>query len=141
VSDLTRKNQAGRRKKGDGKSKPTNKKWNVNNRFMGVLCRNSDTVTDPPRTELFWKQNLNLNKVEKVRFGDNKHVVTSKWKLAIGVNGWDDCSSGALPLSRGSHRNLSGGVSGLRISGKRRSGYREKVKLGLENQKGTSARV
>jgi hypothetical protein len=56
-------------------------------RFMSVLCRNSDTVADPPRTELFWKQNPNLNKMEEVRFGDNRHVVTSEWKLAIGSMG------------------------------------------------------
>jgi hypothetical protein len=44
-------------KGGDGKSKTTNKKRNVNDRFMGILCRNSDAVAKPPRAELFWKQN------------------------------------------------------------------------------------
>jgi hypothetical protein len=126
---------------GNGKSKPADEKWNVNDRFMSVLCRNSDTTADPPRTELFRKQNPNLNKMEKVRFGDDRHVATSEWKLAVGVDGQDDCSSGALPLSLGGHRNLSGGTSGLGISGKQRNGRREKVKLGLGNQKGTSARV
>jgi hypothetical protein len=85
---------------------------------MSVLCRNSDTAADPPRTELFWKKNPNLNKMEKVRFEDNRHVVTNKWKLAVGVDGRDDYSNGALPLPLGSHRNLLGGTSGLGILGK-----------------------
>jgi hypothetical protein len=85
---------------------------------MGILCWNSDPTADPPRTEFFWRQNPNLNKVEKVRFGDNRHVVTSKWKVAVGVDGRDDRSNGALPLPLGSHHNFSGGMSGLRILGK-----------------------
>jgi hypothetical protein len=122
VSDLTRKNQGGREKRGYGKSKPSDKKQNVNNRFMSVLCRNSDIAVDPPRKELLWKQNPTLNKMEKVIFGDNRHVVTSKWKLVVGVDGRDDCSNGALPLPLVSHHYLLGGMSGLRISGKQRSG-------------------
>ena len=128
-------------KGGDGKSKPVDGKWNINDRFMSVLCRNSDTVADPPRTELFWKQNPNLNKMEKVGFGDDRHVVTSKWKLAVGVDGWDDCSSSALPLPLGDHHDLSGETSRLGISGKQRNGRGEKEKLGLRNQKGTSVQV
>jgi hypothetical protein len=108
-------------KGGDGKSKPTDEKWNVNDRFMSVLCWNSDTVADPPRTEVLEKQNPNLNEMKKVGFGDDRHVVTSEWKLAVGVDGWDDCSSGALPLSLGGHRDLSGRASGLGISGKQKS--------------------
>jgi hypothetical protein len=127
-------------KGGDGKSKPADEKWNVNDRFMSVLCRNSDTAVDPPRTELLWKQNPNLNKMKKVRFGDDRHVVTSEGKLAVGVDGRDDCSSGALPFPLGGHRDLSGGTSELGISDKQRNDRREKAKLGLRNQKGTSTR-
>jgi hypothetical protein len=108
-------------KGGDGKSKPADEKWNVNDRFMSVLCRNSDTAADPPRTELLRKQNPNLNEMKKVGFGDDRHVVTSEWKLAVGVDGRDDCSGGALPLPLGGHRDLSGGMSRLRISGKQRN--------------------
>jgi hypothetical protein len=42
-------------KGGDGKSKTTNKKRNVNDRFMGILYRNGDAAANPPRAELFWK--------------------------------------------------------------------------------------
>jgi hypothetical protein len=62
-------------------------------------------------------------------------LVTSERKLAIRVDGRDDCSSGALPLPLGGHRDLSGGTSRLGISGKQRNGRREKVKLGLGNKK------
>jgi hypothetical protein len=34
---------------GDRKSMTTNKKRNVNDRFMGILCRNGDAATNPPR--------------------------------------------------------------------------------------------
>jgi hypothetical protein len=97
------------------------KKWDINNRFMGVLCRNSDRAADSPSTELFSRQNPNLNKVEKVIFGDNRHVVTSKWKMVVGVDGRDDRSNDVLSLPLGSHRNLSGRMSGLTILGKQRS--------------------
>jgi hypothetical protein len=105
-------------KGGDGKSKPADEKWNVNDRFMSVLYRNSDTTVDPPRTELLRKQNPNLNEMKKVRFRDDRHVVTSEWKLAVGVDGRDDCSVGALPLPLGGHRYLFGRTSRLGILGK-----------------------
>jgi hypothetical protein len=40
-------------KRRDGKSKSADEKWHVDNRFMGVLRRNSDPTPDPPRTEFF----------------------------------------------------------------------------------------
>jgi hypothetical protein len=66
------------KKGGDGKSKPTNKKRNVNDRFMGILCRNGDAAANPPRAELFWKQNPNFNKMKEVRFRNDRHMVTSE---------------------------------------------------------------
>jgi hypothetical protein len=94
------KNKEAAEKGGDGKSKP-NEKWNINGRFMSVLYRNSDTAADPPRAELLRKQNPNLNEMKKVRFRDDRHMVTSEGQLAVGVDGRDDCSSGALPLPLG----------------------------------------
>jgi hypothetical protein len=90
---------------------------------MGVLCQNSDPTIDPPRTEFLWRQNPSLNEVEKIKFKDNGRVITSKWKLAIEIDGRDDRSNDALPLSLGSHCNLSGRTSGLRNSRKQRSGW------------------
>jgi hypothetical protein len=121
----------------DGKSKSVDKKQDVNNRFMGVLYRNSDPAADPPRTEFFLWQNPNLNKMEKVRFGDNRHVTNSKWKLAVGVDGRNNRSNGALPLPLGRHWRDERAPN-FREAEER---LNEKVKLGLGNQKGTSARV
>ena len=55
-------------KGGDGKSKTANKKKNVNDIFMGILCRNGDAAANPPRAELFWKQNPNVNEMKEVGF-------------------------------------------------------------------------
>jgi hypothetical protein len=85
---------------------------------MRVFCWNSDTATDPPRAELLHKQNPNLNEMKKIGLRNDRHVITSEGKLAVGVDGRDDCSSGALPLPLGGHRDFfSGEVSGLRNSG------------------------
>jgi hypothetical protein len=39
----------------NGKSKAANKKGNVNDRFMGILCQNGDPAANSPREELFRK--------------------------------------------------------------------------------------
>jgi hypothetical protein len=66
-------------KGGDGKSKPTNKKRNVNDRFMGILYRNGDAAANPPRAKLFWKQNPNFNEMKEVEFRNDRHMVNSEW--------------------------------------------------------------
>jgi hypothetical protein len=40
-------------------------------------------------------------------------VVTSEWKLAVGINRWNDRNGDALSLPLGSYCNLSGRMSGL----------------------------
>jgi hypothetical protein len=55
-------------KGGDGKSKTANKKRNVNDRFMGILCQNGDAATNSPIAKLFWKKNPNVNKMKEVEF-------------------------------------------------------------------------
>jgi hypothetical protein len=81
---------------------------------MCVFCWNSDTTTDPPRAELLRKQNPNLNEMKKIGFRNDRHVIIGEGKLAIGVDGRDECSSGALPLPLGGHRDFfSIEVSGL----------------------------
>jgi hypothetical protein len=65
-------------KGGDGKSTPTNEKRNVNDRFMGILCWNGDTAANPPRAELFRKQNPNFSKMKEVGFRNDRHMVTSE---------------------------------------------------------------
>jgi hypothetical protein len=59
--------------------------------------------------------------MKKIRLRDNRHMITSKWKLAVGIDERDDHSNDAMPLLLGSHCNLSGGMSRLRNSEKQRS--------------------
>jgi hypothetical protein len=74
-------------KGGNRKSETTEKKRNVNHGFMGILCRNSDPVANPPRTELPRGKNPDGHEVEEVRLGDNRHMVTYERQLAVGVDG------------------------------------------------------
>jgi hypothetical protein len=52
----------------NGKSKAANKKRNVNDRFVGTLCRNGDPAENSVRAELFRKQNPNIDKMKEVGF-------------------------------------------------------------------------
>jgi hypothetical protein len=52
----------------NGKSKTTNKEGNINDRFVGILCRNGDPMANSPRAELFRKQNPNVDKMKEIRF-------------------------------------------------------------------------
>jgi hypothetical protein len=119
----------------DRKSKSTNEKRNINDRFMGILRRNGDTAANPPRVELFWKQNPNFNEMKEVGFINDRHMVTSEWKLAVGVDGRNDCSNGAMPLLLWRHRDLSGGASRIKISGKQRSGSKGKSEVRAQKSK------
>jgi hypothetical protein len=69
------------------KSETAEKKRNINHRFVGILCRDSDPVANPPRTELPRGKDPDGHEVEKVRLGDNRHMVTCERQLAVGVDG------------------------------------------------------
>jgi hypothetical protein len=73
--------------RGNWKSKATDEKMNVNDGFVGVFCRNSDPTADPPRTELLRRKNSDGYEMEKVRFRDNRHMVTCERQLTIGIDG------------------------------------------------------
>jgi hypothetical protein len=42
------------------------RKRNIDDRLMGIFCQNSDPTTNPPRAELFWRNNSNINKAEEI---------------------------------------------------------------------------
>jgi hypothetical protein len=48
------------------KSKAADEKRNVNNGFMGILCRDSNPTTDLPRAKLLQRKNSDRDKMEKV---------------------------------------------------------------------------
>jgi hypothetical protein len=58
-------------KRRNRKGKTTEKKRNIYDRFVGVLCWNSDPMTNPPRTELLRGKNPNGREVEKIRLRNN----------------------------------------------------------------------
>jgi hypothetical protein len=74
-------------KKRNGKSKAMEEKRNVDDGFVSVLCWNSDPTADPPGTELLRRKNPDRYKMEKVRFRDNRHMVTCERQLTVGVDG------------------------------------------------------
>ena len=88
-------------------------KRNIDDGLVGIFCRNSDPTANPPRTKFLRRKNSNIDKVEEIRFRDNRHVVTCKRQLAVGVDGRNDHCSRILVLPLGRHRNL---VSGLKES-------------------------
>jgi hypothetical protein len=110
----------------NGKSKVVDKKRNINNGLVGILCQDSNPTTNPLRTKLFWRKNSNIDKVEEIRFRNNRHMVTCKRQLAVGVDGRNDHRSRILVLPFGRHRNLVGGLKGSEIRGKQSSVWRQK---------------
>jgi hypothetical protein len=119
----------------NGKSKAANKKRDVNNELVGILCRDSNPTTNPPRTKLFRRKNSNIDKVEEIRLRNNRHMVSCKRQLAIGVERTNDHRSRILVLPLGHHRNLVGGLNGCKIKGKRGMFGGKNVRLGLRTQR------
>jgi hypothetical protein len=117
----------------NGKSKAADKKRNINNRLVGIFCRNSDPTTNPPRTKLFRRKNSNIDKVEEIRFRNNRHMVTCERQLAVGVDGRNDHRSKILVLPLGRHRNLVGGLKGSKIRGKQSNVWRQKGEVRAQN--------
>jgi hypothetical protein len=68
------------------KSETAEKKGNINHGFVGILCWNSDPIANPPRTELFRRKDLDRHEMEKVRLGNNGHMITCERQLAVGVD-------------------------------------------------------
>jgi hypothetical protein len=64
------------KERGNRKSKATDEKRNVNNGLVGILGRYSNPTTDPPKAKLLRGKNSDRDKREKVRLGNNKHMIT-----------------------------------------------------------------
>jgi hypothetical protein len=75
----------------NGKSKTVDKKRNVNDRFVGVFCRNNDPTTDPPGTELLRRKNSDGYEMKKVGFRNNRHMITCEGQLTVGIDGGNEC--------------------------------------------------
>jgi hypothetical protein len=103
-----------------------NKDRNLQNR-VGIQA-------NPPRAKLLRRKNSDIDKVEKIRLRNNRHMITCERQLAVEINRRNDHSSRTLVLSLGCHHNLIGGLSGSEIKGKQRMFGGKKVRLGLRTQ-------
>jgi hypothetical protein len=104
----------------NGKSKAADKKRDVDNGLVGILCWNSNPTTNPPKAKLLRRKNSDKDKVEKIRLGNNRHMITCEGQLTVEIDRRNDCCSRILTLPLGRHRNLVGGLSGSEIKGKQR---------------------
>jgi hypothetical protein len=100
----------------DGKAEAAEKKRDVNHGFMGILCRNSEPVANPPRTEFLRRKNPDRYEVEKFNFGNDGHVVTCKRQLAVGVDWRNHHGRRARGLPLGCHLNSNSEQSGRRMA-------------------------
>jgi hypothetical protein len=104
----------------NGKSKATNKKRDVNNGLVGILRRDSNPTTNPPRAKLLRRKNSDRDKMEKIRLRNNRHMITCERQLAVGIDRRNNRSSRILTHPLGRHHNFIGGLSGSEMKGKQR---------------------
>jgi hypothetical protein len=100
----------------DGKAEAVEKKRGVNNGFMGIFCRNSEPMANPPRTEFSRRKNPDRYEVEKFSFGNNRHVVTCERQLAFGVDWRNHHSRRARGFPLGRHLDSNSEQSGRRMA-------------------------
>ena len=100
----------------DGKAEAAKKKRGVNNRLMGILCRNSKPMANPPRTEFLRRKNPDRYEVEKFSFRNDGHVVTCERQLDVGVDWRNHHSRRARGLPLGCHLNSTSEQSGRRMA-------------------------
>jgi hypothetical protein len=103
----------------DGKAKAAEKKRGVNYRLVGILCRDSSPVANPPRTEFPRRKNPDGHEVEEFSFGNDGHVVTCKRQLAVGIDWRNHHSRRARGLPLGRHLDSTSEQSG----GERQRGF------------------
>jgi hypothetical protein len=89
-------------------SETAEKKGNVNHGFMSILCRDSDPMTNSPRTKLPRGKNPDGHEVKEIRLGDNGHVITRERQLAVGVNRGNYCCRWTRSFSLGRHLESTG---------------------------------
>jgi hypothetical protein len=60
---------------------------NVNNGLVGILYRDSNPMANSSRAKLLRRKNSDIDKVEKIRLGNNRRMITCKSQLAVGSIG------------------------------------------------------
>jgi hypothetical protein len=120
-------------KRRNRKSKAAEEERNIDDRFVGVFYWNSNPTTDPPGTEFFWRKNSDGHEMEKVRFRNNRHMVTCERQLTVGIDGGNDCNGRTRSFLLGRHLNLAGERSGSRIARKQRGSRCRKARTRARN--------
>jgi hypothetical protein len=118
-----------------GKSKAADKKRDVNNGLVGILHQDSNPMTNPPRAKLLRRKNSDRDKMEKIRLGNNRHMITCERQLAVGIDRRNNRNDRILALPLGRHHNLDDGLSGSKKQRKTEEVRRQKVRLGLRMQR------
>jgi hypothetical protein len=98
----------------NGKTEAAEKKRGVNHRLMGILCRDSNPMANPPRAELPRGKNPDGHEVEKFGLRDDRHVVTCERKLAVGIDWRNHHGRRTRGLPLGCHLDSTGEQSGRR---------------------------
>jgi hypothetical protein len=100
----------------DGKAKAAEKKRGVNNGLVGILCRNSRPMANPPRTEFPRRKNPDGYEMKNFSFRNDGHVVTCERQLAVGVDWRNHHSRRARGLPLGCHLDSTSEQSGRRMA-------------------------
>jgi hypothetical protein len=100
----------------NGKTETAEKERSVNHGLIGILSRDGDPTTNPPRTELPRGKNPDGHEVEKFGFGDDRHVVTCERQLTVGVDWRNHRGRRTRGFPLGHHLDSTGERSGRRIA-------------------------
>jgi hypothetical protein len=100
----------------DGKAKAAEKKRGVNNGLVGIFCRNSRPMANPPRTEFPRRKNPDGYDMKKFGFRNDGHMVTCERQLAVGVDWRNHHSRRARGLPLGCHLDSTSEQSGRRMA-------------------------
>jgi hypothetical protein len=65
-------------------------------------------------------KNSDRNEMKKIRFRDNRHMVTCERQLTVGIDGGNDCDRRTRSFPLGRHLNLASKRSRSNIAGEQR---------------------
>ena len=71
--------------------------------------------------------------MEKIRLGNNKHMITCEGQLTVEIDRRNDRCSRILNLLLGRHRNLVSGFKGSEIRGKQSNIWRQEGEVRAQN--------
>jgi hypothetical protein len=73
---------------------------------VGILHWDGDPPPDPLGVQLLRRQNPDFNQVKQIGLRNDGSIVTTEWKLVVGVNWGNDRRDGPLLLLLRRHHTL-----------------------------------